>query len=106
MAEYISQGVFRLTNPVKIESFAAVAGSKEGKGPLGTYFDKIVEDSHFGKDSWEKAESGEPLFYHWPPCFADHRTRDFYGCTRYSSSSTQTHKSMAHHVGHSGISMV
>ncbi|MDE6666507.1 MAG: stage V sporulation protein AD [Ruminococcus sp.] len=57
MAEYISQGVFRLTNPVKIESFAAVAGSKEGKGPLGTYFDKVVEDSHFGKDSWEKAES-------------------------------------------------
>ncbi|MDE6092186.1 MAG: stage V sporulation protein AD [Ruminococcus sp.] len=57
MAEYISQGVFRLTNPVKIESFAAVAGSKEGKGPLGAYFDKVVEDSHFGKDSWEKAES-------------------------------------------------
>lgn len=57
MAEYISQGVFRLANTVKIESFAGVAGSKEGKGPLGTYFDKVVEDSHFGKDSWEKAES-------------------------------------------------
>ncbi|MDE5619041.1 MAG: stage V sporulation protein AD [Ruminococcus sp.] len=57
MAEYISQGVFRLANSVKIESFAGVAGSKEGKGPLGTYFDKVVEDSHFGKDSWEKAES-------------------------------------------------
>lgn len=57
MAEYISQGVFRLVNPVKIESFAGVAGSKEGKGPLGTYFDEIIEDSHFGKDSWEKAES-------------------------------------------------
>lgn len=57
MAEYISQGVFRLVNPVKIESFAGVAGSKEGKGPLGTYFDEVIEDSHFGKDSWEKAES-------------------------------------------------
>ena len=57
MAEYISQGVFRFANPVKIESFAGVAGSKEGKGPLGTYFDKVVEDSHFGRDSWEKAES-------------------------------------------------
>lgn len=57
MAEYISQGIFRLVNTVKIESFAGVAGKKEGEGPLGQYFDKIVEDSHFGKDSWEKAES-------------------------------------------------
>jgi len=57
MAEYISKGVFRLENIVKIESFASVAGSKEGEGPLGQYFDKVVEDSHFGKDSWEKAES-------------------------------------------------
>ncbi len=57
MAEYISKGVFRLENTVKIESFASVAGSKEGEGPLGQYFDKVVEDSHFGKDSWEKAES-------------------------------------------------
>lgn len=57
MAEYISQGVFRLVNAVKVESFAGVAGKKEGEGPLGQYFDKIVEDSHFGKDSWEKAES-------------------------------------------------
>lgn len=57
MAEYISQGVFRIVNTVKVESFAGVAGKKEGEGPLGQYFDKIVEDSHFGKDSWEKAES-------------------------------------------------
>lgn len=57
MAEYISQGVFRIVDTVKIESFAAVTGSKEGKGPLGQCFDKIIEDSHFGKDSWEKAES-------------------------------------------------
>ncbi|MDE6501950.1 MAG: stage V sporulation protein AD [Ruminococcus sp.] len=57
MAEYISQGVFRLSETVKIESFAGVTGKKEGEGPLGQYFDKVVEDSHFGKDSWEKAES-------------------------------------------------
>lgn len=57
MAEYISQGIFRLADTVRIESFAAVTGSKEGEGPLGQYFDKVVEDSHFGKDSWEKAES-------------------------------------------------
>ncbi len=57
MAKYISQGVFKLIDNVKIESFASVVGSKEGKGPLGKYFDRIVEDSHFGRDSWEKAES-------------------------------------------------
>ena len=57
MAEYISQGVFRLVNPVKIESFAGVAGSKEGKGPLGTYFDEVIEDPMAGQENWEKAES-------------------------------------------------
>lgn len=57
MSELIDKGVFRLETPVKIESCAAVVGGKEGKGPLGKYFDKVVEDSHFGKDTWEKAES-------------------------------------------------
>ncbi len=57
MAEHIAQGVFRLDSPVKIESFAAVAGGKEGKGPLGKYFDEVIEDSHFGKQTWEQAES-------------------------------------------------
>lgn len=57
MAVRIERGVFRTENSPKIESFASVVGGKEGKGPLGKYFDKIVEDSHFGKDTWEKAES-------------------------------------------------
>ena len=57
MSEYISQGVFRIKNSVKVESYAGVAGKKEGDGPLGKCFDKIIEDSHFGKDTWEKAES-------------------------------------------------
>lgn len=38
-------------------SYAAVAGKKEGEGPLGKGFDKIFEDTTLGQDCWEKAES-------------------------------------------------
>lgn len=57
MAKYIAQGVFRLSSPVSIESFASVAGEKEGQGPLGECFDEVITDSHFGKETWEQAES-------------------------------------------------
>lgn len=57
MAEYINQGVFTFEKPICVESFAAVAGEKEGDGPLGNHFDKIVPDSHFEELTWEKAES-------------------------------------------------
>ncbi len=57
MAKKIGRGVFLTENGPKIEGFAAVVGPKEGKGPLGEYFDEVIEDSHFGKDTWEKAES-------------------------------------------------
>lgn len=57
MSEYLSQGVFRLTAPVYVESSAAVVGQKEGDGPLGKCFDEIIEDSHFGRSTWEQAES-------------------------------------------------
>ncbi|MGI5977292.1 MAG: stage V sporulation protein AD [Candidatus Limivicinus sp.] len=36
---------------------AAVAGKREGEGPLSSCFDCVSEDSYFGEDSWEKAES-------------------------------------------------
>lgn len=57
MAQKIERGVFTTENHPRIESFASIVGGKEGKGPLGKYFDRIIEDSHFGKDTWEKAES-------------------------------------------------
>ncbi len=41
----------------KILSFACVAGQKEGEGPLGKKFDKIIYDPKAGKDTWEQAES-------------------------------------------------
>jgi len=57
MAEYISQGVFSLDRKVCIESCSSVVGKKEGDGPLGKCFDEIIEDSHFGRQTWEQAES-------------------------------------------------
>ncbi len=57
MSVKIAQGAFMFNTPVRIESYASVAGGKEGKGPLGSCFDEIIEDSHFGRDTWEQAES-------------------------------------------------
>lgn len=57
MAKYISRGVFSLSTPAAVESFASVVGKKEGEGPLGACFDEIIEDSHFGRGTWEQAES-------------------------------------------------
>ena len=57
MAERIARGVFLTEAPVKAESYAAVVGEKEGQGPLGSCFDRIVTDSHFGRDTWEQAET-------------------------------------------------
>ena len=57
MAEYIDKGIFRLDDRPRIQSYASLAGKKEGEGPLGRFFDKVIEDSHFGKDTWEMAES-------------------------------------------------
>ena len=46
-----------LTNRPVISASAGVVGKKEGEGPLGREFDKVFDDAHLGKDSWEKAES-------------------------------------------------
>ena len=40
-----------------IISYASAVGKKEGEGPLKSYFDRIVFDSHVGKDTFEQAES-------------------------------------------------
>ncbi len=46
-----------LPSKPSITGYAAVVGKKEGEGPLGTWFDKINEDTTLGEASWEKAES-------------------------------------------------
>ena len=37
--------------------YAGIVGKKEGDGPLGRFFDRVMDDSLMGQDSWEKAES-------------------------------------------------
>lgn len=43
--------------PPCIYSAAAIAGQKEGEGPLGACFDQVEADPMFGQADWEAAES-------------------------------------------------
>ena len=49
--------VILLPNTPSILGWASIAGKKEGQGPMGFCFDVIEPDSHFGKETWEQAES-------------------------------------------------
>lgn len=53
----MSAGGVAFRRPPVIAASAAVAGRKEGEGPLGNDFDLICEDTRFGQKNWEKAES-------------------------------------------------
>ena len=50
------QKITYLENPVYFESYAAVGGFEEGRGPLGEHFDLIDEKDLFGMKTWERAE--------------------------------------------------
>lgn len=41
----------------RISAFASIAGKKEAQGPLREDFDRIIYDSYFGQDTFEKAET-------------------------------------------------
>ncbi len=43
-------------NNVYLRSSSTVSGPKEGKGPLGKYFDYSYNDNYIGSESWEQAE--------------------------------------------------
>ena len=53
----IGQSTIVLPHRPRIVSSAAIAGKKEGQGPLRDEFDQIIEDDLFGEETWEKAES-------------------------------------------------
>ncbi len=53
----IGQATILLPNRPRLISSAAIAGKKEGEGPLREDFDEVIEDDLFGEESWEKAES-------------------------------------------------
>lgn len=57
MIKKLGKQTAEFTSPVFISSHAAVAGRKEGEGPLCNDFDMIVSDDKMGQDTWELAES-------------------------------------------------
>ena len=46
-----------MSSPPSIVPYGSAAGRMEGEGPLGSCFDYVSEDSTFGENTWEKAES-------------------------------------------------
>ncbi len=57
MTKRLGKQTLYLPSAPAVLGYAAVAGKKEGEGPLGKRFDLISEDSYFGQSSWEKAET-------------------------------------------------
>lgn len=57
MAKRIGKQSVKFDKNISIKSTAATVGPKEGEGPLGKYFDVVLEDILAGEKSWEKAES-------------------------------------------------
>lgn len=55
--KHLGQQTSKLLIQPSIIDGAAIAGKKEGQGPLKHGFDYISDDSYFGQTSWEKAES-------------------------------------------------
>ena len=56
-AKKLGRQTVRFTDPPAIVGCGSVAGSKEGRGPLGTYFDLVCQDDRLNQESWEKAET-------------------------------------------------
>ncbi len=57
MAKKQGDFTYKMENMPSLISFASVVSKKEGEGPLAPYFDIISDDSTFGEQTWEKAES-------------------------------------------------
>lgn len=61
MSNRLGRNTVVLSNRPAVVAGAALAGKKEGEGPLGQLFDAVVPDDLFGEESWEKAE--QHFFY-------------------------------------------
>lgn len=57
MGSQLGEQTIAFTNPPIIVGYGNVVGPKEGEGLLKQYFDQILEDSLWGEETWEKAES-------------------------------------------------
>lgn len=49
--------LIRLPQPPTVQAWSSTVGKKEGEGPLGHCFDAVEQDSYFGQNTWEAAES-------------------------------------------------
>ena len=57
MTKHLGRQSVRFNFPPSVLSYASIVGKKEGEGPLAPYFDQVHEDTKFGQETWEKAES-------------------------------------------------
>ncbi len=57
MIKRLGRNTFEFEEKPSILSFASTVGKKEGEGPLSGFFDVVEEDTHFGKETWEQAET-------------------------------------------------
>mgnify|MGYP003104485051 FL=1 len=57
MAKHKGKQSMEFEKNISIISTASTVGTKEGEGPLKSYFDVILTDNLVGQKSWEKAES-------------------------------------------------
>lgn len=53
----LGEQTFIFQSRPEILGTGSVVGAKEGKGPLGTEFDVVMDDDMFGEKTWEGAES-------------------------------------------------
>lgn len=56
MEKRVGKQTIMFTSPPVIVSTASIVGPKEGNGPLGSTFDKVLPDTYYGEKSWEKTE--------------------------------------------------
>lgn len=57
MGSQVGEQTIAFDNPPTIIGHGNIVGPKEGDGLLKEYFDKILENTLWGEESWEKAES-------------------------------------------------
>jgi len=53
----MAKQTFEFKNHPVIVAAESVVGTREGKGPLGEWFDNVSDDDTFGETTWEKSES-------------------------------------------------
>ncbi|MBR6399718.1 MAG: stage V sporulation protein AD [Firmicutes bacterium] len=57
MARHTGAETVVFSSPVCITATASTVGTKEGEGPLGKLFDRVLKDNMAGEQTWEAAES-------------------------------------------------